>query len=775
MNGGVATSNFPDNSQSTPLMTVIEENQASIFAADTSKPAIEPAGINYNNNFEKKEKGNLSSMDYQIEVENPFKQQQEAAFSFSQDQSTVKPNPQYSPKPEATNFHKSSSSAEEQKYQDQGFSTGSEQSGRENNQKYLQDKSFPVPCLQDQYSPSSQPNYKTSEGFTDNSYSNKMFNASDEYPNPQQLFTTSASTDSLFKSKEQNFTSTPVNELYPAPAVKNQLFNATGHVEQIYKTPAEQLYTSSTSSDQVYKASEPTTSVDQLFTPQTPNKEMYNSSEPVYKSPPPPDQIYTTTPPAKQYYSNHSPTEQIFNSPAPTEQVYSSPAEAAYASPAPAEQIYASQAPMEQKYPSGAPNDHILSNPVPAEQSYSSAVVTELAYPSQTSSEQIFSSHNPAEQMFNTQVKNGSMYDSQAPAEQSYSSPASAEHVYQSPGPIYDSPAPAEQSYSSPTAAEHAYQSPAQVEQIYNASGAGEQIFKSSAAPSEQIFTPSSVAQSLSAPAEQFTASESGEQYATNNGGLAHFGVPTQEQYNLQTEQQYPSKPIQETFNNLSAQGQFAAFMNEKQYAATETAEQNTNANVQKQFSSNPAQDQYSGTDKYASADQFKPVEQYSASSVEQMASKEPFSNGSALGEQFSSQHEFHSLQQQQSTAADKSGFRETQNQCSSFQSSQPSKMDTFESNLDSIVMDKPTAVVAMDYEITPSSYSKTGTEESRLAMYDDACSAPIQGDPLLSETSVVIDVQKDIENACVENQHGSGILDQSWNTAGSSDLQDWS
>ena len=732
MNSGVATSNFPDNNQSTPLMTVIEENQASIFAAEenqdsifaaaTSKPVIEPAGINYNNNFEKKENGNLSSMDYQIEAENPFKQQQEAAFSFSPDQGTVKPNPQYSPKAEATNLHKSSSSSEELKHQDQGFA-GSEQSGRENNQQYLQDKSFPVSCLQDQYSTSSQPNYKTSEGFTGNSYSNKMFNSTDDYPNQQQIFTSSASTDSLFKPEEENFTSTPVNELYSVPAVKNQLFNATGHVEQIYKTPTKQLYTSSTSSDQVYKTQEPATSVDQ-----------YTSSKPVYKSPPP----------AKQYYSNHSPTEQIFNSPAPTEQIYSSPAEAAYPSPAPAEQIYAPQAPMDKKYPSAAPTDHVLSNPVPNEQSYSSVVVSEHVYPSQTSSEQIFKSQNPAEQIYNAQMK---------------------------PGQTYDPPATAEQSYSSPTAAEHVYQSPAQVEQIYNASGAGEQIFKSSTAPSEQIFT-SSVTQSISAPAKQFPVPESGERYAANNGSLAQFVVPAQEQYNLQTDQQYPSKQIQDTFNNLSAQGQFAAFMNEKQYAATETAEQNTIADVQKQFSSNPTSDQYTGTDKYASTEQFKPVEQYSATSVEQMASKETFRNGSALVEQFSSQQEFHGLQEQQPIAVDKAGFSEAQNQCNTFQ---PSKMDTFESNLNSIDMVKPAAVVAMDYEITPSSFSKTGTEESRLAMYDDACSAPIQGDPLLSETSVVIDVQKDIENACVENQHGSGILDQSWNTAGTSDLQDWS
>ena len=75
-------------------------------------------------------------------------------------------------------------------------------------------------------------------------------------------------------------------------------------------------------------------------------------------------------------------------------------------------------------------------------------------------------------------------------------------------------------------------------------------------------------------------------------------------------------------------------------------------------------------------------------------------------------------------------------------------------------------SVVPMDYEISaPATYAKPPND---LEIYEQA--AQIQGDPLLSETSAVIDLQKGIENAQVDDKYADpGILGTEEWTSGSS------
>ena len=88
----------------------------------------------------------------------------------------------------------------------------------------------------------------------------------------------------------------------------------------------------------------------------------------------------------------------------------------------------------------------------------------------------------------------------------------------------------------------------------------------------------------------------------------------------------------------------------------------------------------------------------------------------------------------------------------------------------DSTMLDAESSktVVPMDYEMsTPASYStsKQAASAGDIEMYGQVA-APIQGDPLLSESSVVIDVQKGIENARVDDSASTGILSsEDWTT----------
>ena len=729
-----SSNSYTASSQSTPLMTVIEENQASIFTSN-SKPAL-----NYNNNFEQKENSNLSmnfhndtagqlSVLTEVQCKQPVSNQ----FNFQEvkpDQNTVKPNAQFSPEQSANSFHKVNGlSLSCKQYTsptvDQSYAAASssdKQVDIDNKQQFTQSQSFSV-ALQERFEASNRSNLqqKNAESFAEASF-----------PSTQP---------SLF-SPSENFSS--------QQPVAQQIFTSTAPDKPNYNSPSEQLY-SSTPTEQLYK-----TPSEQLFTSPSP-------AEQIYASPAAVEQIYTSPVPENQHYISPTPAEQLYTSPAPKDQIYTAPATV--------EQAFKSQSSTELLYTTPAPAEQLYSSPAPVEQIYTSPAPTDQIYTAPATVEQVYKSQSPTEQLYTTP----------APAEQLYSSSAPGEELYTSPAPvqqIYTAPAPVEQVYKSQPSVEQVYKAPAPAENLYSSHSPAEKIYTSPAPSVQQLTSPL---------AKQYSAAEGQEQYSTN-GGQLQFISPTQEQFTIQSEQYATKSP--QSYTDHIVQGQFTAYANEKQYSI-EAAPKQTLKNIQEQFSSLPPQEPYSGVsgqEKYSaeafnSNEELKRVEQYSTASVEQFTApkSEQFSNGSTAREQFSNQQEFHSLQQpgpekdQLEVHPSQAGYQHGTAQTSSFQSSEQTSMDTFEQNLSNInvstIAEKP--VVAMDYEMTPPSYNKT--EQSELAMYDDACS--IQGDPLLSETSAVIDVQKDIENACVENQHRSGILDQSWNAAGASEhnLQEWS